>query len=158
MRFVGALFPLLALSTLAGCSASPISRTHLRSVLAERAQVGFEPAPTPRGSSVLSFAASQVGKPYCWGGTGPRCFDCSGLVQTAWATRGGVRLPRTTGDIAARVREIPLHEVRPGDILWWPGHVGLYAGGGYMIDAYDSRHGVVQRPVTDPQRAFRPDS
>jgi cell wall-associated NlpC family hydrolase len=46
--------------------------------------------------------------------------------------------------------------VRAGDILWWPGHVGIYAGNGWMIDALDSRHGVVVRPAVDPYRAFRP--
>ncbi len=100
---------------------------------------------------------AQIGKPYCWGGTGPRCFDCSGLVQVAWGAYGGARLPRTTGDIAAKLPEIALEDVRAGDILWWPGHVGIYAGNGWMVDAYDSRHGVVQRPAKDPIRAFRAD-
>jgi hypothetical protein len=58
--------------------------------------------------------------------------------------------------MASNVPEVPLDEVRAGDVLWWPGHVGIYAGGGRVIDAYDSRHGVVRRPVVNPRRAFRP--
>jgi cell wall-associated NlpC family hydrolase len=76
-------------------------------------------------------------------------------VQRAWGSVG-VRLPRTTGAIAAGLAEVALDQVRPGDILWWPGHVGIYAGAGWMIDALDTRHGVVRRPVRDPHRAFRP--
>jgi hypothetical protein len=45
-----------------------------------------------------------------------------------------------------------------GDILWWPGHVGLYAGNGWVIDALDTPHGVVRRPASTPYRAFRPPS
>ena len=98
---------------------------------------------------------AQVGRRYCWGGTGPACYDCSGLVQQAWGSVG-VRLPRTTGAIASVLSEVPLDDLHEGDILWWPGHVGIYAGGGWMIDALDSRHGVVRRPAADPHRAFRP--
>jgi cell wall-associated NlpC family hydrolase len=51
--------------------------------------------------------------------------------------------------------EVPLDEVRPGDILWWPGHVGIYVGSGWSIEALDS-HGVVRRPASNPYRALRP--
>jgi cell wall-associated NlpC family hydrolase len=138
---------------LAGCSAN--DRVLPRHALLERAREGYEPASTARASAVVSFAAAQIGKRYCWGGTGPRCFDCSGLAQSAWAW-AGVRVPRTAGRIAESLPEVGLDEVRAGDILWWPGHVGIYAGNGWMIDALDSRHGVVVRPASDPFRAFRP--
>jgi cell wall-associated NlpC family hydrolase len=55
------------------------------------------------------------------------------------------------------LRDVPLGEVRPGDILWWPGHVAIYAGGGTEIEALDSRHGVLARRAADPYRALRPD-
>ena len=106
--------------------------------------------------AALDFAWAQIGKRYCWGGTGPACFDCSGLVQRAWGA-AGVRLPRTADAIASELPEVPLEQVRAGDILWWPGHVGLYAGGGWVVEALDHRHGVVRRPVMrPPHRAFRP--
>jgi cell wall-associated NlpC family hydrolase len=116
-----------------------------------------EPTASPRAWTAVDFAWSQVGKRYCWGGTGPGCFDCSGLVQRAWAT-AGVRLPRTADAIASELPEVPLDDVRPGDIFWWPGHVGLYAGSGWVVEALDHRHGVVRRPATRPHRAFRPPS
>jgi cell wall-associated NlpC family hydrolase len=128
-----------------------------RGALVARAAARYEPPATERGLEVVAFVAAQIGRPYCWGGTGPYCFDCSGLTQTAWA-RAGVPVPRTTGAIAAALPEVPLGEVRAGDILWWPGHVGIYAGQGWMIDALDARHGVVVRPASDPYRVFRPPS
>jgi cell wall-associated NlpC family hydrolase len=96
-----------------------------------------------------------VGKKYCWGGVGPECFDCSGLVQQAWLS-AGVPLPRTADAMAFAAPEVRLDELETGDVLWWPGHVGIYAGQGWVIDAYDKRHGVVRRPAKSPRRAFRP--
>src|SRR5580698_2118789 len=144
---------LISASGIAGCSATP------RQARAPGA-VGFAFGPEPAGAGpaerVVRFAAAQIGKKYCWGGVGPECFDCSGLVQQSWRAVG-VRLPRTANAIASAEPEIPIEEARTGDVLWWPGHVGIYAGSGWVIDAYDSRHGVVvRRPVVQPRRAFRP--
>jgi len=107
------------------------------------------------GAAVVAFAQAQVGLPYCWGGTGPRCFDCSGLAQVAWR-RVGVRLPRSADAIPGALPEIPLKTVQPGDILWWPGHVALYAGDGWSIEALNAKSGVVRRRCPPPRRAFRP--
>jgi hypothetical protein len=46
--------------------------------------------------------------------------------------------------------------VRAGDVLWWPGHVAIYAGHGATIEALDARAGVVRRIGPTPRRAFRP--
>jgi cell wall-associated NlpC family hydrolase len=110
---------------------------------------------TARARAVLAFAEAQVGRPYCWGGTGPGCFDCSGLTQRAWA-QVGVRLPRTADAYLTQVPEVALSDVRPGDVLWWPGHVGLYAGQGWQVEALNARSGVVMRRAVPPRRAFRP--
>ncbi len=138
---------------LGGCSAGPRS-VSAPPVVGSRA--GPELPTTGRAERVVRFAAAQIGKKYCWGGVGPECFDCSGLVQQSWRTVG-VRLPRTANAIASAEPEIPIEEARTGDVLWWPGHVGIYAGDGWVIDAYDSRNGVVvRRPAVQPRRAFRP--
>lgn len=144
---------LLAL-TVTGCAATA-SRTLPRSSLIARARAGDEQPPTAREQAVVRFAAAEVGKRYCWGGTGPACFDCSGLVQRAWSAVG-VHVPRTSGAIASELTPVALDDVRAGDILWWPGHVAIYAGEGWAIEALDARDGVVRRPARDPYRAFRP--
>lgn len=143
-----------AVFILAGAScATP--RSLERGELVARAQLGYEPPATAPGLLAIDFALGQVGKRYCWGGTGPSCFDCSGLAQAAWA-RAGVRLPRTADDMARALPEVAPQEVRAGDILWWPGHVGLYVGNGWVVEALDARHGVVMRPAATPHRALRP--
>jgi NlpC/P60 family protein len=113
-----------------------------------------EPGTDPASATVIGFAEAQVGKRYCWGGTGPHCFDCSGLVQAAWRS-GGVRLPRTAEAQGRVLVDVPLHEIRPGDILWWRHHVGIYVGRGEMIDAYHGRAGVVRRRAVIPDRVLR---
>jgi cell wall-associated NlpC family hydrolase len=153
VRFALSALAVTAVTSL-GC-AGPMSRSLPATALLDRAQEGMEPPPDERGRAVVAFAASQIGHGYCWGGTGPGCFDCSGLVQGAWESVG-VRLPRTSSAMAAELGEVKLDEVRAGDILWWPGHVGIYAGQGWSIEALDSHHGVVRRLASNPYRALRP--
>ena len=112
-------------------------------------------APHDPARVAIAFAEAQLGKRYCWGGTGPNCFDCSGLVQSAWHA-AGARLPRTTDAQARALVAVPLYDVRPGDIFWWGhGHVGLYVGNGVIIDAYHSGAGVVRRRAPRPDRVLR---
>jgi cell wall-associated NlpC family hydrolase len=150
---IRALAAALALG-LAACSHGS-HRARSPAMLVARAWAGREPPTTAQAWAVVEFASAQVGRRYCWGGTGPYCFDCTGLVQRAWGSVG-VRVPRTTGAIASELPEVPLDEVRAGDIVWWPGHAGIYAGNGWMVDALDTPHGVVRRPAADPRRAYRP--
>ncbi|MFI6577887.1 NlpC/P60 family protein [Nocardiopsis sp. NPDC050513] len=101
------------------------------------AATGAEVAASGDVQAVLDFARAQIGKPYEWGGTGPDAYDCSGLVQAAWA-QAGVNLPRTTYDQVNAGTRISRDEVRPGDLLFFydesaPSHVGVYSGNGNMI-------------------------
>ena len=146
-----------ALMCLSSCAARPGgAASRGPQELAERAREGLEMPANERSRAVVDFASRQIGKRYCWGGVGPSCFDCSGLVSRAWASVG-VRLPHSSEAIASALVEVPLDEVRPGDVLWWPGHVAIYAGGGWTIEALDARDGVVRRTSRDPRRAFRPE-
>jgi cell wall-associated NlpC family hydrolase len=97
-----------------------------------------------RMSPVIAFARAQLGKNYRSGGEGPHVFDCSGFTKRAYA-RAGLRLPHSSGGQAARARTVSRSAARPGDLVVGPGHVGIYMGGGMMIDAGNSRVGVVYR-------------
>ena len=100
---------------------------------------GHSPPPVSGGAGqAVAFAYNQLGCPYLYGGTGP-ChpgFDCSGLTQAAWAS-AGVSIPRTSYEQMAGLTAVSTSELQPGDILGFTGnsHVGIYVGGGMLIDA-----------------------
>ncbi len=93
------------------------------------------PTNTQAGQAV-AFACAQFGKPYVWGATGPGSYDCSGLVQAAWAS-AGVAIPQDTYEQVAALPAIPLSDLQPGDLVFFDsdGHVAMYVGGGMLIDA-----------------------
>jgi cell wall-associated NlpC family hydrolase len=97
-----------------------------------------------RMAAVIAYARAQVGKRYQSGGDGPNSFDCSGFTKRAYAL-AGLRLPHSSSGQAARARKISRAQARPGDLVYGPGHVGVYMGGGMMIDAGNRRTGVVFR-------------
>jgi cell wall-associated NlpC family hydrolase len=109
-----------------------------------------------RARHAVRFAYRQLGKPYRWGGTGPRAYDCSGLVQRAWRA-AGVRIPRVTY-AQFRIRpHIRRRNLRPGDLVFFHGrgHVGIYVGRGRFIHAPNSGSRVkVQRLRGHYLRAF----
>lgn len=90
-----------------------------------------------KADKVLSFARSQLGKPYVWGATGPSSYDCSGLTQAAWKA-AGVDLPRTTWDQVKVGTRVATKDLLPGDLVFFYddiSHVGIYIGDGKMIHA-----------------------
>jgi cell wall-associated NlpC family hydrolase len=92
-------------------------------------------APERAAAVAVSFARAQLGRPWRWGGTGPDGYDCSGLVQAAWRA-AGLTLPRTSyRQLDAGPRVDPARPA-PGDLVFCHAdarHVGLYAGGGRVV-------------------------
>ncbi|WP_435298467.1 C40 family peptidase [Timonella sp. A28] len=86
------------------------------------------------GNAVLEIASRYVGVPYVSGGTTPNGFDCSGFTSYVYAQLG-ISLPRTSGAQKAAGTIVPRSEARAGDLIWTPGHISIYAGGGKQIDA-----------------------
>jgi hypothetical protein len=101
------------------------------------------------GALSVSWALSQIGTPYVWGGETPGVgFDCSGLVQAAYAV-AGVALPRVAQDQYDATPKLTAGAVlAPGDLVFFGGgpssidHVGLFVG---VVDGQDV---MVDAPYT----------
>nr|WP_239028879.1 NlpC/P60 family protein [Pseudonocardia acidicola] len=106
------------------------------------------------GVRALKAAATQLGKPYQWGATGPNSYDCSGL--TSWAFRqAGITLPRSSSQQATVGQPVSWDQLQPGDLVFYyhpVSHVGIYAGDGKFINAPQT--GDVVRYQTVSKSAF----
>jgi cell wall-associated NlpC family hydrolase len=94
---------------------------------------------SPNAPAVVAEIKKYLGTKYVWGGTTPKGFDCSGLLQYVWAQKG-VHIPRTTYEQVKAGVEVPLKNLQPGDAVFFgdhnaPHHVGMYIGHGQFIDA-----------------------
>jgi hypothetical protein len=118
--------------------------------------------PSEQAAGAIEYAQQKLGTPYLWGGTGTAeqggRFDCSGLTQAAYETVG-IKLPRVANDQYNAGPHPARDELLPGDLVFFSDdltnsrairHVGIYVGGGYMIDA--PRTGAVIRfdPIDTP--------
>jgi cell wall-associated NlpC family hydrolase len=106
-----------------------------------------------QAGQAVAFAYAQLGCPYVYGGTGPcqRGYDCSGLAQAAWAA-AGVQIPRDSYSQWAALPHVPLSSIEPGDLLIYngEGHVAIYVGDGYIIDAPQTGMNVQKIPESTP--------
>jgi cell wall-associated NlpC family hydrolase len=100
-------------------------------------------APSGAAGRAVAFAMAQIGKPYVWGAAGPSAYDCSGLVMAAYR-RGGVWLPRVSRAQWNAGPQVGLGNLAPGDLVFFAHdlgnpssihHVGMYVGGGAMVEA-----------------------
>lgn len=109
------------------------------------------PPPTSGGAAgAIQAAKTQLGRMYRYGGSSPSTgFDCSGLMMWSWA-QVGVGLPRTSRAQFAATQRISMSQIQPGDLVFYGSpvyHVGMYVGGGMMIDSPRTGKPVSIRPV-----------
>jgi hypothetical protein len=91
--------------------------------------------------TVRTYLENLVGTPYLWGGRSGFGIDCSGLVQLVYNTCG-YDLPRDSVDQKRRGRRVALRNLKPGDLIFSPGHVCVWFGKGKIIHASARAGGV----------------
>jgi len=130
---------------------APAATTTSRS--ASRASVRPQAVAVPasgRASAAIAFAMAQVGKAYVYGATGPSAYDCSGLMMRAWAA-AGVSIPRTSQAQYSAGTHVSLSQLQPGDLVFYYSgltHVGMYIGGGKIVNAENPSVGIVVASLT----------
>ncbi len=101
------------------------------------------PPPTQAAAKAISFALSQIGKPYLWGGVGPAAYDCSGLMLKAYGA-AGINLPRVAADQFHAGALLPVRDAQPGDLMFLAvdptnpvtiHHVFMYLGNNEIVEA-----------------------
>lgn len=115
-----------------------------------------------RGMDVVETALDVIGSPYQWGGTAENGFDCSGLIQYAYA-RHGIRLPRTSRDqaVVGSAVAMVVDSLLPGDILSFAAraggsvtHVGMYVGEGKFIHSSSTGVKLSRLDPSDPEGSY----
>lgn len=134
-------------NSLLGCTAFDT-----RGVRSRRAPV-IDPAVNAK---IVDEVRKHLGQPYVWAATGPKAFDCSGLVQYAYR-KFGVSTPRIADDQFRAAHLITANRVVPGDLVFYRDgtggvyHVGVYLAPGITIAAVDPAHGVTEQHIWDSQ-------
>lgn len=94
------------------------------------------------GQAVVEYASRFIGNPYVWGGTSlTHGADCSGFVQSVYK-HFGIQLPRTSSQMRSAGRAVSYSSARPGDVICYNGHVGIYKGNGQIVNAINRARGI----------------
>ena len=80
--------------------------------------------------ALVDAALLYRGTHYRWGGKSPMGIDCSGLVSMAYMLCGILIYRDADIREGFPIHEITLDDLKPGDLLFFPGHVAMYMGGG----------------------------
>lgn len=108
-----------------------------------------EAAPKPstgggggKGQQIADYACKFIGNPYVAGGTSlTNGADCSGFVMSVYKNFG-ISLPRSSYSQSTVGKGVSYSEAKPGDIIYYGGHVGIYIGNGQIVHASTQRTGI----------------
>ena len=137
---------LLSAVLLAACGGSPVK---------DGGGVKKDAPASAKANKAVNTASSMLGKPYRYGGSNPKGFDCSGLVQYSYA-RAGVQVPRSTDAQRKATQPVTQGGLRKGDLLFFnergrhSSHVAIYLGDGSFVHAPSSGKRVRVDRLADP--------
>jgi cell wall-associated NlpC family hydrolase len=107
-------------------------------------------APSGVAGQAMQEALAQRGKPYRFGGAGPNNFDCSGLVDYAYALAGMPGLPHSAAALQGMGVSVSRSQLQPGDLVFFGSpayHVGIYVGNNEMVNAPETGEVVRVEPL-----------
>lgn len=95
-----------------------------------------------KGQQIADYACKFIGNPYVAGGTSlTNGADCSGFVMSVYKNFG-ISLPRSSYAQSSVGRGVSYSEAKPGDVIYYGGHVGIYIGNGQIVHASTQRTGI----------------
>lgn len=111
-------------------------------------------APAPiAGSRIMEIAYRYIGVPYVSGGMSSAGLDCSGFTALVYQQLG-ITLPRSSAAQRYAGTVVPASQRQVGDLMWWPGHVGLYAGNDQYIGARSPGVALKVSPIYDHSAVY----
>lgn len=146
MKFVNVLVSVVVLLVSGSYAATAQSKQvpQMRQVVVSSV-VASSVVATSKRHKAIKWAKTQRGKRYCYGGNGPSCYDCSGLVKKAYA-KAGISLPRTAQQIwaSSKTKTVSKSHAKWGDLVFWfsngkASHVEFLAGKGLKY-SYGAHH------------------
>ena len=146
-----AVYERLSAQEKAAVAAAPHKERASRAERTEAPPVSSAPvvANSQAAQIAVDAAMAQRGKPYVWAASGPNSFDCSGLVQYAYAA-AGIDLPHSSRMQAGVGQSVSRDELQPGDLVAFYSpisHIGIYIGNGQMVHAPSTGDVVKVSPI-----------
>jgi cell wall-associated NlpC family hydrolase len=127
-----------------------LTKAQVNSLNTDTGPAGTYIAPPGVAGAAMQAALNQRGKPYRFGGAGPDSFDCSGLVDYAYMLAGMGGLPHSAAALQHMGMSVSQANLQAGDLVFFGNpayHVGIYVGGGMMVDAPTTGQVVKVQPI-----------
>ena len=125
--------------------------------IGERIRPGSEIDEALFRQRVVETALSYLGTQYRWGGKTPLGIDCSGLASVSYLINGIVIFRDSQIKEEFNMKRISMDEIKKADLLYWPGHVAIYIGGGRYIHSTGASGGVVLNSLNPDHDDYRED-
>lgn len=106
-----------------------------------KVEVGGYVDKTELRKKLVDTAVSYLGTQYRWGGKSPLGIDCSGLCSISYLLNG-IKIYRDAILKDKYMKEITINEIKPGDLIFFPGHVAMYIGNDEYVHSSSSINGV----------------
>ncbi|MBD3218900.1 MAG: hypothetical protein GF310_11535 [candidate division Zixibacteria bacterium] len=112
--------------------------------------------PRVSARAIITTLKTFLGIPYLWGGKSGFGLDCSGLIQLVYGFYG-YELPRDSKDQRKKGRKVARRNLKPGDLIFSPGHVAVYLGKSVIIHSSLRAGGVKVESINESSKFYRED-